>query len=83
MKKVDMLKAAGAIVVSIGVGSIVGNVVKCTTPITTGPIKRLCILIGSFVLCNMVGDQAVDYTEKKVDDAIEQIKNMVDNGELS
>lgn len=83
MKKIDMLKAAGAIVISVGVGAIVGNVIKCTTPSTTGPIKRLCILIGSIVLCNMVGDQAVDYSEKKVDEAVTQIKSMVENGELS
>ncbi len=83
MKKIEMLKAAGEIIISVGVGAIVGNVIKSTTPIGTGPVKKLCILVGSFVLCNMVGDQAIDYTEKKIDEAVEQVKQMVNNGELN
>lgn len=82
MKKVDMIKAAGSIIISVGVGAIVGNVIKCTTPPSVGTIKRVCIGVGGFVLSSMIGDKTTEYAEKKVDDAVNSIKNMVKEEEI-
>ena len=82
MKKLEMVKTAGSIIISVGVGAIVGNAVKCTTPFPVGAIKKFCIVVGSFVLSNMVGDKAVEYAEEKVDGAVDQIKQMVKDGEI-
>lgn len=82
MKKMDMVKKVGGIIVSIGVGAIVGNVIKCTTPATMGTIKKVCVAVGSFVLCNMVADSAANYTEQTIDNAVNEVKKMVKNGDL-
>jgi hypothetical protein len=82
MKKIEIIKAVGGLVISVGVGGIVGNVIKCTTPIAIGPIKKVCIGIGSFVVSNMVGDKAVEYAEEKIDGAIDQVKKMVKDEEI-
>jgi hypothetical protein len=83
MSKLETIKAVGSLIVSVGVGSIVSNAVKCTTPGPVGTIKAVCIGVGSFVLANMVGDQAVKYTEEKIDGAVSEVKKMVENGDLN
>lgn len=82
MKKMDMIKTVGGIIVSVGVGAIIGNAIKCTTPSNVGTIKRFCIGAGSLVLTSMIGDKAVQYTEDKICKAVQSIKNMVEKGEL-
>jgi hypothetical protein len=83
MKKLDMIKGATGLVVSIGVGAIVSNVIKTTTPINANKIMKVCIGMGSIVLGSMATDQATKYTEQKIDDAAESIKGMVTNGDLN
>lgn len=68
MKKLEIVKAATQIVVSVGVGSIVGNAIKFTSPASTNLIKKVCIGIGSVVLSNMVSDKAVSYSDQKIDE---------------
>lgn len=82
MKKLEVIKTVGGIIVSVGVGAIVGNAVKYTTPSNIGTIKKVCIGVGSLVLTSMVGDKAVQYTEKKISDAAKSVKKMVEKGEL-
>jgi hypothetical protein len=77
MKKTEMVKAAGSLIISIGVGSIVGNVIKTTTPGSIGALKKVCIGAGSVVLSNMVGDKAVDYVEEKIEGFTTWIKDLV------
>jgi uncharacterized membrane protein len=76
MKKIEIVKTVGGIIVSVGVGAIVGNVIKDTTPEDVGKIKKMCIGLGSVVLTNMVGDKAVTYIEDKVDNAVKAIKKV-------
>jgi hypothetical protein len=83
MKKVEWVKTVGGIIVSVGVGAIVGNAVKATSPEQLGGIKKLCVGIGSFVLSSMIGDAAVKYTGEKIDSAVTELKKMADDGELS
>lgn len=77
MTKIEMIKAAGEIVVSIGVGTIVGNVIKSTTPVDMGPIKKACVSIGTIVLANLASDSTTDYLEKKIDDVVDKVKTTV------
>jgi hypothetical protein len=83
MNKLEMVKTVGSIIVSVGVGTIVSNAVKCTTIGPVGPIKAVCIGVGSFVLASMAGDKAVKYTEEKIDSAVSEVKKMVENGDLN
>lgn len=77
MTKIEMAKAAGEIVVSIGVGTIVGNAIKSTTPIDMGPIKKVCVSIGAMILANLASDSTTEYLEKKIDDVVDKVKDAV------
>ena len=68
MDKKEIIKTVGGIVVSVGVGGIVGNIVKATTPASVGLIKKVCIGVGTVVLSNMATDKAVEYSTGKMDD---------------
>lgn len=84
MKKEEVLKTGKqivTIVVSAGVGAIVANAVKMTTPINTGTLKKLCIGTGSFVLGSMLSEKATDYTDEKIDEMASQVKEMFEESE--
>jgi beta-lactam-binding protein with PASTA domain len=83
MKKVEIVKTVGTIIVGIGVGEIVGNAIKCTTNPSAGKIVKVCVMVAGWILTGMISDKAMDYTEKTIDDTVESIKNMVANGDLS
>ena len=78
MKKIEVFKTGACVVVSFGVGVIVGNIVKGTTPSDVRKITKLCIAAGSLVLSNVAGDIAAKYTEKKIDEAVEFVTDAVD-----
>lgn len=82
MSKVDIFKQVSSIVVSIGVGAIVGNAIKATTPAQINTIKKVCIGIGSFVLTSMVSDAVTKYSEAKIDNGVANIKKAVKDGKL-
>ena len=83
MKKIDMIKKIGTLVVSVGVGAIVGNAIKATTPSSINTINRVCIGIGAFVLTGMVSGMAAKYTEEQINETVNEIKKMVTNGDLN
>lgn len=82
MTNIDMIKKVGGIVISVGVGAIVGNAIKSTTPSTMNMVTKICVGVGAFILTGMASDGAVKYAEGKFDETINQIKNMVENGDL-
>lgn len=83
MKKIDILKKVGGIVVSVGVGAIVTNAIKATSPTSMGTIKKVCVIVGGLVLSSMVSDLAVKYAEETIDNTVKEIKKMVTNGDLN
>jgi hypothetical protein len=83
MGKVEMVKTAVGVAVSLGVGAIVENAIKATTPKRIGMITKICTVIGAFVLSGIAGDKAVKYTDEKIDTAVSTLKKMADEGELN
>lgn len=81
MKKMEIVKTVSQIVVSVGVGGIVGNAIKFTTPDKLGLFKKVCIGLGSVVLTNMVSDKAVEYSDSKIEE-IAKIFRSVDNNQV-
>ncbi|MDF2800183.1 MAG: hypothetical protein K0S61_86 [Anaerocolumna sp.] len=70
------IKAVSNIIVSVGVGAIVKNAIKYTTP---GPLKlatKVCMGIGGFVLTSMISEAATKYTESKIDEVVEDVQNI-------
>lgn len=75
MTKRELLNAGVRLVVSVGVGAIVGNAVAFTTPVLAiGVLKRTCIGIGSFAMSCMVSDKVADYAEEKVNAALDEVQ---------
>ena len=73
MKKkqiIHTVKTGVGFVVSVGVGAIVGNLVKSTTPADTSKIIKACIKVGGFVLSSACGEIASNYTGDQIDEAV-------------
>jgi hypothetical protein len=76
MKKLEMVKTVGGIVVSIGVGTIIANAIKATTPRSIRGINKLLIWAGGLALGGMISDLAGDYAEKQIQSTVENINKM-------
>lgn len=70
-----VIKFVGGLVISVGVGNIVSNAIKATTPATISTFRKVCIAVGGFVLSSMIVDKATIYAEETVDKAISNFKN--------
>lgn len=68
------LKLAADLVVSAGVGTIVGNAIKATTPAHVTKGNKIMISIGGVVLSSMVGGKASEYAIEQIDLTVEQVK---------
>lgn len=77
MTKLEMVKAGAQIVVSIGVGIVVGNVVKVSSPAGRNVLKNICVGVAGLVLSDMVSDKACSHVETKIDDVANQLKEAV------
>lgn len=63
-------------VVSTGVGAVVGNAIKASTPATANLFQKVSIGIGGFVLSGMVAEKASTHVEKTVKRNVKKIKKM-------
>ena len=79
MKKLELLKQGASLVVSVGVGAIVGNAIKGTTPASVGKVMKICIAAGSMVLTGIAADMAGKYTEAKIDEGVEMVKGIIED----
>ena len=77
MTKLEMVKAGAQIVVSIGVGVVVGNVVKLSSPAGRNVLKNICVGAAGLVLSDMISDQACSHVETNIDDVANQLKEAV------
>lgn len=80
MNKIDLLKNGARAIVSTGVTTIITNAVMFTTPAGAMAtiIPKVCIGVSSIVLGAMVSEKATEYTDKKIDDAVELVKKTVE-----
>ena len=79
MNKIEMVKGATLLVVTIGVGKIVGNIIVATTPPQVKLLTRVCITVGSFALGSMAGEAAADYAGRQIDAAVAGFNDMMGN----
>jgi len=69
----DVLKGLVGLATSIGVGTIINNVVQSTTPMQIGKGSKFFITIGSFVLSGMVSTMAATHIESVIDGSVEAL----------
>ncbi|QED11587.1 hypothetical protein PP914_gp097 [Arthrobacter phage Qui] len=74
MNTLSIFKAVTELVVATGVSSIVSNASKAAVPENARLIKKISVGVGTFILSNMVADQAVKYTKDKIDKGIEEFE---------
>ena len=81
MNKKDMVKSAltavkivGGVAISIGVGAIVKNVVKATTPEDVSRQTAICIKVGSFFLAGVLGAATNQRFAKDIDSVIKVVE---------
>lgn len=78
MKKLEAFKAILKIAVSAGVGVIVGNAIKATTPDDMKRLTKLGVSIGSLVLTGIASDMASKYVDEQVDDMVASVKEVTE-----
>lgn len=64
----ELAKSVATLVASAGVGAIVTNAVKATTPDNLKIATKISIVIGTFVASHAVGDVASSYCGKQIDE---------------
>ena len=73
MKKLDLIKAGAEILVSAGMGSIVGNAIRQTTSPEANRFTRIAIGFGGFVLTSMVSELATRHVNGIIDDVSQKV----------
>lgn len=78
-----VVKIVGGLVISIGVGAIVTNLIKATTPEDVKKVTKICIGVGSFCVAGMAASAASNKFEGTMDRIINAIQVFTDvsNGE--
>ena len=77
MDKKEITKAIIEAVVSVGVGTIVGNAIKTTTPCGLGVFKKVCVAVGSLVLGGLASDKASEYATTKFDEYASKVEELL------
>lgn len=78
MKKLEFLKSAITLVASVGVGAVVTNAVKATTPPDLKTLNKVAVLVGTMAASHTVADAASTYFGKNVDEWVEAIQKIKD-----
>ena len=68
MNAFTIFKGVAGFAASIGVGTVVGNLVRATTPDTIGRISLVSTKIGTYVIGAAVGSLVATSVEKQLDD---------------
>lgn len=74
MDPLNIFKGAVSLVVATGVGTIVGNVIKATTPLDQKLINRISVGVGGYFLTTTVGDIVADRLNAQIDNTITKVK---------
>lgn len=77
MNPLAIFKGAATLIISAGVGTIVGNTVKHTTnSANLNLLNKVAVGVGAFALSGFIGEKVSQYTVDSVDSALETIEEM-------
>lgn len=79
MNPITISKSVVDAVVGIGVGAVVGNAIKMSTPADVKLPTKICITVGGFVLSGLVAHHASKHATEQIDITLEQIKELKEN----
>lgn len=72
-----LVKGLGQIVISLGVGTIITNVVKATTPTVMSNFSRVCVAVAGSAVAFMVGEKTVNFIEEQIVEALAEQKEII------
>lgn len=67
-------KTVTDVVLSAGVGTVLTNAIKATTPATLSPYQKALVFVGSFAVSSMVSGAASTYAKTQFDSIAAAIK---------
>lgn len=76
MNKLEILKTAVGLVVSVGVGTVVGNAIKATTPLNQNLLNRSLVKVGAFFVGGVLSEAAFTSVEKTIDNVAEKVQSL-------
>lgn len=74
---IPAIKAIATLVTSFGVGNVVSNVVKATTPLDLSLLNKAGVFIGKAVLSGMIMGTAAKYVESEIDGIVKMMNDFV------
>ena len=72
---IGIVKGILGVVVSIGVGSIVKNIITATAKDST-IYTKICIGVAGIVLGGMIADKATEHADATIDGIVESVKEI-------
>lgn len=64
----DLLKSTATLIASAGVGAVVTNAVKATTPDDLKTMNKIFVMVGTLVAAHAVSDLASKYASEQIDE---------------
>jgi hypothetical protein len=75
--EIKTVKKGVKAVASIGIGIIVNNIIKSTTPSTIGIIGKICVFVGGWVIGGVLCDKADKYVDGAIDTTVTNVKEVM------
>jgi hypothetical protein len=82
MDPVNIVKTIIAIPMGLGIGTIVDNIVKTTTPSNTTRITQVLIKVGAFGLGGLLAHAATTKTNEEIDAVVDFVKQATKKPEV-
>lgn len=77
---VNFLKGGGDILSSYGAQALACGLVRLVLPPGLNVVAQGGMLLGGLLLGGFVGDKVSEYTEKKIDDAVKELDELIERG---
>lgn len=77
ISKLAILKGVAELSITAGVGVIVGNLVRATTPVESSRITKILVTIGGYGLTGVLGDLSGKYVANQIDTYGNKFKDLL------
>jgi len=78
MKGIKKIKGICQCLAGVGVGLVIKNGIKATTPMGSCMVNKLLLSIGGFVLIGMMDEKVRAYVDRQFDGLVKDVKEVVD-----
>lgn len=76
MDGITITKVIVKVVVTSGVGTIIGNAVRATTPADISKLDTVGVLVGSFFLGGLVAEKTAVYSDTVIDGVVDLYRSI-------